>query len=405
MHDLAWVNDPTRSLGDLRAEAAARGLPTEGNRNLLRTRIRTDIAALTAATPTPVAPVTPPVPNPPRMGSMRTAGLLTLAAIAALVIYFAWVAPNQEWWPNEDDDGVSIPTGNGENNNDTLRKELIEEIDSRLAAAQGQFRKDLASLKTEIQGVNAGQLAALSRKFDQLIASNVQPGTSAQTASKSGGVNGSSEGAHFARLTILDDVFRSQGLESWLKAAGLTWDGNIVEARQIEEEVSPASKIVAAGVQVNVKNLRVQWPNIVTTDVKSRITTTADTVQYTPDARNGSTLYTNVVANGPVTIWIDAQNWGQFTSRLGFVDSPSSSTATTNGCFSLLELDTKYGIDRGAQGTSNGILIDAGVNAGAVLRLTADQITDLKKLGWTIQGTNPNVKSAWSPTKCRPLKQ
>lgn len=122
---------------------------------------------------------------------------------------------------------------------------------------------------------------------------------------------------HWSRLEQLDPVFRSQGIEAWLRAAGLTWDGLAVEARQIEEETSPAGRVLASGVQVRATGLRVNWPNIVTTDVPSRIATGPGTVQHTPDQRNPSTLYTNVVANGPVTIWTSGLNWGQFTSRLG----------------------------------------------------------------------------------------
>lgn len=135
--------------------------------------------------------------------------------------------------------------------------------------------------------------------------------------------------AHWGRLEKLDQTFRSQGWEAWLKTAGLSWDAITVEARQIEEETSPTSKIVASGVQVNGTNIVVNWPNIVTTDVPSRVKTTADTVQHQPDARNGSVLYTNVVVNGPVTVWISGYGWGQFTSRLGISDVAATSATKT----------------------------------------------------------------------------
>lgn len=122
---------------------------------------------------------------------------------------------------------------------------------------------------------------------------------------------------HWGRLEQLDGVFRVQGVEAWLRAAGLTWDSLVVEARQIEEETSPAGRVLASGVQVRATNLRVGWPNIVTTDTPSRVTTSAETVQHTPDQRNPSTLYTNVTANGPVTVWTSGLSWGQFTGRLG----------------------------------------------------------------------------------------
>lgn len=212
------------------------------------------------------------------------------------------------------------------------------------------------------------------------------------------------QAAHFARLERLDPTFRSQGTEAWLRAAGISWDSIGFSARQPEEETSPSGKISVSGKQIDGKNVIVNWPNIVTTDVPGRITESPQTIKYQPDPNNGSTLYTNVVANGPVTIWIDGQNWGQFTSKLG---TPNSSTMTTNTgpCFTIAQLDSRFGIDRTAQGSRNGLLYDGNVLSGAVLRLNAQQILELEKLKWTIQGSNPSVKSAWSPISCRPLSQ
>ncbi len=66
MNNLAWVNDPIRTVPELQAEAAARGLPTHGNRVQLRSRIRGHIATtgLTGGPPVPLTPV-PPAPTPP----------------------------------------------------------------------------------------------------------------------------------------------------------------------------------------------------------------------------------------------------------------------------------------------------------------------------------------------------
>lgn len=122
--------------------------------------------------------------------------------------------------------------------------------------------------------------------------------------------------AHFARLEELDSTLREGDVEAWLRRAGLSWDGELeVDARQIEEETTPTGRIVAAGVQVNARELRVPWPNVVTTDVPDRITETPNTRRHTPDLRNRSTLYTEVTANGPVTVWVDAQNWQQLAPR------------------------------------------------------------------------------------------
>lgn len=224
--------------------------------------------------------------------------------------------------------------------------------------------------------------------------------------------------AHWARLETLDAVFRREGWQSWLTAAGVRWDSVVAEARQIEEETNPATgKISAAGLQVNATNLIVNWPNIVTTDVKSRISVSAETVQYQPDARNGSVLYTNVVVNGPVTVWIDGQNWGQFTSQLGFVSMTTIEvvetpqlvpTATavptalpTATCLSLSELAQLGEVIQELEYPS-------GVLAGAQIRFTRDWEVPS---GWVVQlegaevteVTSGQVASVWSPEACRPL--
>jgi hypothetical protein len=123
----------------------------------------------------------------------------------------------------------------------------------------------------------------------------------------------SGDEAHWARLEALDPTFRSGGLEAWLLEAGVSWSSLEVDARQIEEETSPQSHILASGIQVDGKDIVISYPVIVTTDDPSRITVTDNTRQHKPDERNPSVLYTNVVLNGIGTIWIDGSNWGQLT--------------------------------------------------------------------------------------------
>lgn len=123
----------------------------------------------------------------------------------------------------------------------------------------------------------------------------------------------SGDEAHWARLEALDPTFRSGGLESWLKQAGVTWSSLEADARQVEEETSPDSKILASGIQVDGKDIVISYPVIVTTDDPSRITVADNTRQHKPDERNPSVLYTNVILNGIGTIWIDGSNWGQLT--------------------------------------------------------------------------------------------
>lgn len=122
---------------------------------------------------------------------------------------------------------------------------------------------------------------------------------------------------HRRRLEQLDGVFRTQGLEAWLRAASLSWNSLRVESRQPLEETFPDGRKFVSGAVVNADNLRVGWPNIVTTDDSNRIAQTSITVSHRPNPNNPDTLYTNVNAFGPVTVHVDGCNWGQFTSRLG----------------------------------------------------------------------------------------
>lgn len=117
---------------------------------------------------------------------------------------------------------------------------------------------------------------------------------------------------HWARLVQLDPTFRSQGWQAWLNAAGVSWDSIGPDARQIEEETTPDSQIVAAGVQIkDGVGVEIRYPVCVTTDDPSEVTVGSDTRSHQPDLRNPSVIYTNVVAKGTVTIWVDCSNWGQ----------------------------------------------------------------------------------------------
>jgi len=284
--------------------------------------------------------------------------------LAALLIYFIFIAPEKGWWPSEDDGANAPPTS----------PDSTPTVTPNVPPATA----------TSPAGDGAGN-----------------PPTGGQPATSDPQV------AHFARLESLDPTFRSGGWQAWLSAAGVQCQ-TVRDARQPEEETSSSGKISVAGLQVEAQNCHVPWPNIVTTDVPTRVVSKdANSVEYKPDPNNGSVLYTNVTVTGPVTIWADGQT-GTVTRAFSACNSPArsssgSSQLPADGCFSLAELDSRYGIDRNAQGTSNGLLMDAGAVAGAVLRLNAGQISELESLGWTIQGTNPAVKSAWSPAACRPL--
>jgi len=119
---------------------------------------------------------------------------------------------------------------------------------------------------------------------------------------------------HWTRLAQLDPTFRSQGWQAWLRAAGVTWTSIGADARQIEEETSPDSRIYASGIQIkDGVDINIPYPVCVTTDDPSEVTVRADTRQHQPDLRNPSVIYTNVSARGTVTIWVDCSNWGQLT--------------------------------------------------------------------------------------------
>jgi hypothetical protein len=123
--------------------------------------------------------------------------------------------------------------------------------------------------------------------------------------------------AHEARLRQLDPIYRTQGLEAWLHAAGFTYDTLTLkqDARQIEEETLSDGTIVAAGVQVRVTGLDVPWPDIMTTDQP-----VPNGFSYQPDPNNQSRLWSGVEGfSGNATLYVDGQNWNQMCPAAGIV--------------------------------------------------------------------------------------
>jgi len=120
-------------------------------------------------------------------------------------------------------------------------------------------------------------------------------------------------GDRVARLLNLDKIYRSQGVDAWLAAAGIKCDVG-VEARQPEEEVvidAQGAHVVVSGVQIKGKCESIPWPVILTTDRPNEVVRASQTRQYQPDLRNPSVIYTNVGLSGQGTIWVDGSNWGQ----------------------------------------------------------------------------------------------
>lgn len=116
---------------------------------------------------------------------------------------------------------------------------------------------------------------------------------------------------HANRLLQLDSVFRTQGLGAWLGAAGVRADSITVVARQPEEEIildaNGQPKIVAAGVQVELKNANIPWPVVITTDQP-----VPNGRSYQPDQTNPSRLSTDITGfSGKATLWADGSNWQQ----------------------------------------------------------------------------------------------
>lgn len=76
-------------------------------------------------------------------------------------------------------------------------------------------------------------------------------------------------------------------------------------------------------------------------------------------------------------------------------------------CYTIAELDAKYGVVTDAPGTNQGRLEDDGMLAGAVIHARSSERSELESQGWTIQDgdTSDDVASAWSPERCRPLHE
>jgi hypothetical protein len=214
--------------------------------------------------------------------------------------------------------------------------------------------------------------------------------------------------SHEKRLRDLDPIFRSQGIEAWLKAAGFTWEYLEPEARQIEEETMADGTIVASGIQVQVTNLSAPWPNCFTTD--QEVVPGPNTRVHQPDLRNPSKLWTDVPSySGPATLWIDVQNWGQLNpitvaaapEPVEPSEEPQKSSSTE--CWSLKELATLGEIIQELEHPP-------GTLAGAQIKFTQAWAAPE---GWIIQKQGSEVNSVvagdtasvWSAENCRPLNR
>lgn len=119
-----------------------------------------------------------------------------------------------------------------------------------------------------------------------------------------------SASSHDQHLLDLDPIYRSQGWESWLRAAGINFDASKVESRQPVEAVINGHVTVTSLV-IRATGMKVNWPACVTTDHPEQVSTSADTRQHQPDLRNASVMYTNVTLNGQGTVYADCSDWGQ----------------------------------------------------------------------------------------------
>ncbi len=118
------------------------------------------------------------------------------------------------------------------------------------------------------------------------------------------------------RLVELDKIYRNQGLEAWLNAAGFTWDGATQQARQVEEEtvqLDGVPKIVVSGVQLKATNFHAAYPACFTTDKPYVLDT--DGRSFKPDPNNPSVLVTNGKVSGTLTAYVDCSNWSQLAPR------------------------------------------------------------------------------------------
>lgn len=332
------INDPARTLDELR-QAARDAQPHGGpaiqpqwNRATIRARLRAFIQAqpdLNAQVPwaPPTRPAAPPPPvqqvaAPPGRPNRWLIATIVLGVVLGLFVVLVTIG-----WS-----GTAEPTERA----DIVTKQVTVEV-TRIVEKEKIVEKPVEKIVEVTKEVPVEVTRVVNKEVEVEVVVTATPGptntptptttptltptptatpTVAATAAVTQtvtavAVSGAPDADHWERLERLDPVFRNQRWQAWLSEAGITWDSISADARQIEEETSPAGQILASGLQVNAVNLWVPWPNIVTTDVPSRITETSTTRKHQPDLRNASVLYTNVYARGPVTVWVDGSNWGQ----------------------------------------------------------------------------------------------
>ena len=145
------------------------------------------------------------------------------------------------------------------------------------------------------------------------------------------------------------------------------------------------------GAVLDCVNCTVPWPAIVTTDTASRITRTAQT--RTMPGNQGDVIYTNVTANGVVSIWFTGYQMCSLWPDDGGPTPVPGSCPKTLGELKAMTIDNIIVQE----------LLDGGQLAGGVGRFAADKQTKLSECGWTVHGDPGELKSAWSPPDLRPL--
>ncbi|MFH2085199.1 MAG: hypothetical protein ABII21_00175 [bacterium] len=170
------------------------------------------------------------------------------------------------------------------------------------AAADEQLIRDAEAKATQMAG---GAIPTVANVVNPtpIVANPTAQTTAAQPTTANDRIS---------RLVELDAIYRAQGWQTWLKAAGFSCDAN-VEARQPEEETvvfNGKTRVVVSGIQVR-GNCGVPYPAAVTTDRPGEVTTTTKSRTYQPDLKNPSVLYTDVTLHGQGTLWVDVTNWSQ----------------------------------------------------------------------------------------------
>lgn len=197
--------------------------------------------------------------------------------------------------------------------------------------------------------------------------------------------------SHEQRVRELAPEFWSNGVESWLRKAGYTWDTMTLRARQPEEETF-GSDILVSGYQVEVNNLRFAYPAGMTTD-----RTVSNGRCYKPSPNNASKVCTDVSGfSGTATLWVDVSNWGQLWPQ-------SSAPATPASCPSLSDLAALGSIVERLE-------YPQGTLAGAQVRFNRNWnppvwVDQLQKGGTSVDSAiEGEVYSVWVVARCRPLK-